>query len=586
MTRSLLLTLALLLIAAPAWAQRKPVRTATTTITSPPEYLQKQRKAGTPVETVVADLRTTYRQSLEQATMLLRDAGYAAAETAQGLTRGERLPAAKTAALLWQAKYPAIEVAEGVMRSRSLSKEAAYAALIEAKIPMQELSLVATKLGVLPTVLAQAMKDDGARIEEVAQMLKNQFGLSANETAVLLKQIGFPTYRIADALADAGYVVPKPGMLRYRIAEYRPGQSQTWLYNDGIINRSKSKDDFLEAGDGTVFIEGTNLNDPDVEVFVSSRGTSFPAEVLERTSSGGEDVIKARFTNLHGGDLVVRTLTGGRAAMPAKALSFWVTDDNLLDGEIAGLEIRLADEQPGAGTVVFNGSFGSSSEPIAVPPFEQPGLTVNLVDMRSQAPTLTMTSVGDGQLLMKVEVPFETTGRELQGTILEEITAWTCSSFQIDETECSPFGLGCITTVLGSAFASAGQCTNPANWQETTVQGPAVPFEGDLTNPQLTIQTTLGTTFDGKVEAEAVEATLAAGISIATPVADVPLFLIETWITQQINDQIAASLADLDVGTKFAAPLETYRSTVFKMPLRGLYAAPGNRLLLDSAERY
>jgi hypothetical protein len=208
-----------------------------------------------------------------------------------------------------------------------------------------------------------------------------------------------------------------------------------------------------------------------------------------------------------------------------------------------------------------------------------------VVDLNSQSVAFDFVPGAEpGAARLLITIDFEESGRELQGTLIETIPVWKCGTFEVSQTECSTLSIPCLSSVLGNSFQSALTCTNLNNWQNEQQPGPAIPIDGDLINPSIQIAIDL----DGRNEIEATRTTLSfsGAVSIAGPMGDVPLTLIQGWIEEQVNNQLQEALQDVDLGAELAAALDGIRTTIGPgIPSRALYPHQGG-LFIDMAERY
>lgn len=113
--------------------------------------------------------------------------------------------------------------------------------------------------------------------------------------------------------------------------------------------------------------------------------------------------------------------------------------------------------------------------------------------------------------------------------------------------------------------------------------GPALPFQADLTDPALEIRIALAP--DPATGAFAVKQVLPsfnAGVTLRTMNDDLPLYVIQDYIMGQVNQKLMDALAELDLGGKVVSSLELARATFGWGALRGLYLLGDGRWFLDS----
>ena len=560
-------------IALPATAQRaKPTKTTVTKAAPKDQAVLLHRERAT-ATTALQSLQRDHQQSADQAARLLRQAGYLARDVAPALIKAARLSPAKAAIVLKEAGYSTADIVRGLQQAKPYSAKQWGAVFRDARFPAIEVGpVLAHDLRTAASEAAQTMKEAGYSVDEVAQVLKDDYGLPAYEAAQALEDAGFSRYAITQALPAVGYAVEPPGLTRYSITEYRPGMGGR-LYDDGILDTGRTPQDDNPAD---VVIEGQGLDDPWLRVAMRSRGTSFEAEIIERSPTE----VTARFNTFHGGSLMLQGTGGTSPQLPAKALAYYWVEPDVLPSFLDGLAVAVGDPV-GTGRVNLLGQ----NRTFSVAPFEQLGLKLDVVDLSSQATTVALQSgPDDGQVRLLITVDFEESGRELQGTLIKTIPLWTCGSFEIPRSECASLSPMCLSSQLGAAFQSALTCADPDNWQEDEQPGPAIPIEGDLTNPSIQI----GIDLDGRNDIEATRATLSfsGDVSIAGPMGDVPLTLIQGWIEGQVNDQLHEALQDVDLGAELAAVLDGIRTTIGPgIPSRALYPHQGG-LFIDMAERF
>jgi len=476
-----------------------------------------------------------------------------------------------------------------------------------------------------PEEYVSAMRAAGEPVEPVATTLRNVYGLTPLAGAILLYPLGpDPPYSAAEmiralrvvweldalaayavlqehpitwpipwmALEAGGYSAPTPEIYRYRIADYRPGQSGQRIENLGVVDGSRVSPGSPETWDGEVEVL-VGLRDLDgLEATLGGRvGTLVgrePYDFVDNGTSFPGEWLRFRFTDFSSGNLIL-SRTGRTSAEFALALAYHVVDGDLFAGPIGALTVVIGSPQGSGQVMIPGGTYGGvpvaeSLVELEVPTHRGTGIESNVVDLSSNEVSVTTRALGPGTIEMNVEVLFEESGAEVVGTFVEYVPCWSCGTFQVPQSVCAFGNWGCFLTVLGQTMTTLGSCANLDNWEESEMaSGPAIPFEADLTAPKLALTVTVGAQA-GEFLVYPVASQFTAGISLRAGPASVPLGpLLQGWILGQVNDQLRDSVAAADLPGLLSSSLGVLDATLNFGSLRGLYLTADGRWFIDSS---
>ncbi|MGH2657351.1 MAG: hypothetical protein ACRDIZ_11750, partial [Actinomycetota bacterium] len=141
--------------------------------------------------------------------------------------------------------------------------------------------------------------------------------------------------------------VEEPAFRRYWVANIRPGASGR-LENQGIFDPAITDD----PSDGVFWIEGANLDTPDLSIRMSGGYGSREATILERSRSAGMEVIKAQVSDFPRGRLMVSTSGGTAQSSYIPRLGYWAFPVAEVSALIQNVRCTIGSPR-GRGTIVL-----------------------------------------------------------------------------------------------------------------------------------------------------------------------------------------------------------------------------------------
>lgn len=580
------------------------------------------RSKGTATAVIAQQIAKDYRLDAAGTALVFRAARVSATETAGGLQTAFRVDVSGSASALRRGGYRAEETAPALVDVYRTKGTVVMDAMRRAEFSARDLELVAVNVLQIPADERVAqMKEDGATTQEAAIVLKNSYHLAPAPAGDLLFTAQFETREIVEAfrlvwgldvhgayqamqdmtviefgspynwLETAGYEVPAPTFDAYRIPDYRPGHSGQVIEKVGVVDPDKVIGVAPDPSDGVVQVL---VRYRGLDALTATLGDRV-GEIVERVphtyqaqgSTWDGEWLHIRFRDFPSGYLKLERLTR-TWAVPARALAYHVVEPAMIIEPIEGMTVSVGESQ-GSGTVTLPaGTFGGvamegASVTFEVPTHQEAGIVADVRNLASNATTVTTSQAGEA-IEIKIAVAFETAGAEVEGTFLDYVPCWTCASFRVPQSTCSGINISCFLGFLGALGTSAGTCLDPDNWEEGTMaNGPALPFQADLTDPALEIRIALAP--DPATGAFAVKQVLPsfnAGVTLRTMNDDLPLYVIQDYIMGQVNQKLMDALAELDLGGKVVSSLELARATFGWGALRGLYLLGDGRWFLDS----
>jgi hypothetical protein len=571
---------------------------------------------------IAADLVKTFRLDADGAALVFGKVDVSAGEARPALEAVFRIGATESVAVLSRAGYPIEDVARDLRRVPGATSRDVYASLSRAEFAAVELQSVAIRvLGIPAGEYAATMKEDGASIIEVAQVLKDGYRLEpapAGDTLVLAAGFdkllvpeafrlvwGLSIQEAYDALHDmsvsyntpwlyleyGGYESVTPQIHRYRIPDYRPGYDGQTLDNVGVVdpsNVSPAPDPF--NGEVEILLKQRDLDELTVELggrageILGREPHLFQADGV--THDG--EWLRVRFNDFPSGNLVVSRF-GQNGSADALSLTYHVLAEDLITGPLSAFEIVLGDPV-GTGTLtVPAGTYGGIQvaervDELEVPTYRANGIEANVVDFASSSVSVTTVPAGTGVVQIRMKVEFEESGAEVEGTFLEYIPCWKCSTFEVPVSQCSGLNIACFASALAMGVGSLGSCFDPANWEEVEVaSGPALPFQADLSSALLTINITIGPQGStGAFAAMQVMPLFDANVTLRSHAGSVPTGVIQDWILSDVNASLMQSLQEVDLGGAIVEALEFGRSIFTWGDIRGVYVLDDGRWFIDS----
>ncbi len=563
------------------------------------------------------------------ATAVFRARGTAGERAVGALAEAFRLDARAVAVQLRAVDYPADQAALGL---RTLTRGGAE--VIEsmklAEFQPEALREVTTRFFArTPEEYVAAMSAAGEPVEPVASMLRNSYGLAPLAGALLLypAQSGDRPYSAADMvralrlvweldalgafavleehpvnfvtpwilMEHSGYPAANPSIYRFRIADYRPGQSGQGIEDVGVVDGTRVGPGSPDPTDGEVEVLLAPRGLDGLEATLAGRAGELVGREAHDFADGGVTIpgewLRFRFTDFGSGSLILKR-TGQVSARDALALGYHLLDGELFAGPIRAMSVALGSPQGSGHVTIPAGTYGGvpvaeSRVELEVPTNREAGIQSDVVELTSSSVSVSTGPLGPGTLSMDVEVAFEESGAEVVGTFAEYVPCWSCESFQVPASSC-PLGSGgafpCLFNALGLTMGALGSCADLASWEESEMAaGPALPFEADLTAPTLTLTVTVGV-LDGRFHVYPVGSEFTAGISLRAGPADVPLGpMLQGWILGQVNDRLRDSLAAANLPGLLAGSLAVMDAALGLGTLRGLYLTADGRWFIDSS---
>ncbi len=411
---------------------------------------------------------------------------------------------------------------------------------------------------------------------QVAAYLKDDLRFDGDKIRVALVDAGVPLATTNNTLSNIGLAPPPPGNLRWWIRDYgyHAGPDDR-IENAQIVDRSAV---LQGAGgtDGVVWIEGDNLNHPDVEVWAGTTGGSpVKAEIRSRQSLGSTDRLEVLFPSMPAAGFRVVT-PGGEAEVGGQAwpVGYAAIERELFDTALEGLDISL-DHGDGVriefGNQVLTGDLDENREN---------GIETRVTDVNSEGFTIASESEPGGAALV-VTIPFEENGREFEGSFFGYIPCWTCGTFEIPRANCNAVTLNCVVDFLGQGVASLGSCVNPENWSEQEILDlDGIDFTGDLTNTSLAVRLAMhvdgaglgssGTTFEFQTN-----------VSIATNGDDVSVSVVDDYVRTRVVDRLTEGMGEIDLATQLIAALNQYAQLMGWNSYLSMEPMPDGRLFVS-----
>ena len=411
---------------------------------------------------------------------------------------------------------------------------------------------------------------------QVASYLKDDLRFDGDKIRIALVDAGVTLTQANNTLSNLGLAPPPPGNLRWWIKDYayHTGPNDR-IENAQIVDRSAV---LQGAGgtDGVVWIEGDNLNHPEVEVWAGTTGGSpVKAEIRSRQSLGSTDRLEVLFPSMPAAGFKVVT-PGGEATVGHQAwpVGYAAIERDLFETALEGLDISL-DHDDGVriefGSQVLTGDLDENREN---------GIETRVTDVNSNGFVVTTESAPGGAALI-ITIPFEEGGREFEGSLFGYIPCWTCGTFEIPQADCTVVTVNCVLDFLGQGIASLGTCANPDNWSEQEILDvDGIDFTGDLANTSLTVRLAMhvdgsglassGTTFDFQ-----------ANVSIATNGDDVSASVVDDYVRTRVLDQLTAGMGEIDLATELIAALNQYAQLMGWNSYLSMEPMPDGRLFVS-----
>lgn len=587
------------------------------------DHAAKLRKSGARPTEIAADLAKTFRLDADGAALVLGKVDVSAGEARPALEAVFRIGAAESVAALSRAGYPIDDVARDLRRVPGATSRDVHASLSRADFKAVDVQRVAIHVLMFTAgEYATAMKEDGASIVEVAHVLKDAYrlepapagdtlvlgagfskelvpgafrlvwGLTVQEAFKALQDMSVTFASLWNALAYGGYEAVTPQIHRYRIPDYRPGYSGQTLDNVGVVDPSKVTP-ASDPWNGEVEILLGHRDLDELTVKLGGRVGEILGREPHLFQADGEthdgEWLRVRFNDFPSGLLAVSRVGKTGYAEGVSSLAYHILDEELITGPLSAFEIVLGDPV-GTGTLtVPAGTYGGIPvaervDELEVPAYRANGIEANVVDFASSNVTVTTVPAGTGVVQIRMKIEFELSGAEVEGTFLEYIPCWKCSTFEVPVSQCSGLNIACFAGALAMGVGSLGSCFDPANWEEVEVaSGPALPFQADLSSALLTINITIGPQGStGAFAAMQVMPLFDANVTLRSGAGSVPTGVIQDWILSDVNASLMQSLQEVDLGGAIVEALEFGRSTFTWGDIRGVYVLDDGRWFIDS----
>lgn len=554
-----------------------------------------------------------------EAADVLRRTGYDTEASVAAVAEAYRLDGPATASVLREAGYDAEEAARGLVQVVSGQAEVVNS-LESAEYDPGEIRQVAISvLQLSPEEWAAQSKESGATVIETAEVLALDFGLGPVESGdvLLFPPVQYSTGDFASALRlvweldifeaydvmsqlisagvipqliQGGYEAPRPTIHEYRIVDYRPGHSGQVIENLGVVDPDAVGPGSPDDSDGRVEVLVPFRDLDGIEATIGGR----VGEIVDRTphtyvADGVEhqgEWLTIEFRDFESGNLRL-TRAGRSGTANVIRLSYkWTEPDAIVD-RLGDLTVEIGDPL-GEGVVSAEPTTWESiplegiEETFEVSPLQGLGMTAEVVDLESNAVSVDVSPAGEGVISIAIEIGFEEDGAEIDGTFLDYIPCWTCSTFEVPTSECSTLDVQCFLNVLGEAGTSLGTCLNPANWEEQEVaSGPEVPFEVDLVAPTLRLSWTVGADGNGGFYAQTALPEFETGLSLRSG-NGIDLAPIEGWVLGEVSTKLLAAVEAADLSGSVVQALETFASVKGWGYVRGLYLLNDGRWFADT----
>ena len=168
-------------------------------------------------EAIGAALNTAFKVTKEAATLLMKNAGYAAEQVGAALSKAYNQTAREAAALLRGALYAAEEAGAALSKAYNQAAKEATALLKGAGYAAEEVGRALSKAYNQAAKEATALlKGAGYAAEEVGRALSKAYNQAAKEATALLKGAGYAAEEVGRALGNAYNQVAKDAIILLR----------------------------------------------------------------------------------------------------------------------------------------------------------------------------------------------------------------------------------------------------------------------------------------------------------------------------------------------------------------------------------
>jgi hypothetical protein len=307
---------------------------------------------------------------------------------------------------------------------------------------------------------------------------------------------------------------------------------------------------------GVVFIRGTSL---ELAPMVYSLGGQ-PGSVLETRRQNGTTTLKLRFPKCNGrAPLIALRTTDQKSGVssPVWCRGYAVTEATDLatplqalafDGVIGDLKAKLV--------MTYT---GQDNEPIAAtmdgPSIDRAGLVLAVKDIRMIPSALRIQIVprGGQKFALRLSLPFETEGSEVEGVFSESVQGYVCGAHRVAQSQCSSRDVGCFARSLGMSVGSLAACSEANAWSGQAWNGPGIAVSLDFIDPVLVLEVGLrpapaaaGSGWSSSsppFEADGLSALFSiGGMSLNAPNALLSKDVVRGFVIDEINRVIAQAL--------------------------------------------
>ncbi|MEQ9398601.1 MAG: hypothetical protein RJQ04_05485 [Longimicrobiales bacterium] len=518
------------------------------------------------VEALRADAPTTAR--------LMAGAGLGAADIAGGMVAGARIGSLETLQALDAARVRGAATPDVYRASRvSADDLTGYLRARGEAAPEAAATIMDVNRLRADAVTAPLAKHYAVR--EVGLALKETLRYDGDKIRTALTAEGISGDIVQGVLRDLGYSFGEPGILSWRIRDYEMGAGPgDFIENAQIVDRPAVLQG-ASSVDGVVWIEGPNLDHPDVEVWAGTTGSSpVKAEIRSRENVGlDRDRLEVMFPSMPAAGFRVVT-PGGEAEVGDDAwpVGYAAIDRDLFELAMEGLSVSVDAE------VVVEIAGGTITMPL--PEHRENGIEVNVLDMNDDGFGIGTESEPGGAALV-VTIPFEENGREIEGHFFGYIPCWKCGTLEIPRAECSSLSLNCVLGFLGETLANLGTCANLANWEEVEVLDLAgIPFEGDLSNTELEIRMGMTVGASG-LESTGTTYDFATNVSLAANGDDVDVGLVDPLVRSRVSGQLNAAMEEIDLAVLAVNALNQYAGLMGFGTYLSMAPMPNGRLFVS-----
>ncbi len=403
--------------------------------------------------------------------------------------------------------------------------------------------------------------------EETAAGIISQWTMTPDEwMQIFLEAEGSFTFdNWRRALGFNGQPLLMPRLIRYEIDEFRLNQRGNRL-NDGIINRAWVRGP--ESTDGEVRLYGEHLIRPGVKFFLGG----FEAEIKHTEMQGGTDLVTLFFPQ-------TTNEPEQLSILPIFERRFYLTGKMPLHGygmlsaselqEFLGETRIILGDPAGFGRVQIS----QISETFDLDAFDVAGTKIEITGIESAPFQFSFVEVPNPgwPFGLVLEASLETKGGEaFRGEFIESVPYWTCSGYEVPESECRNNDLFCFLNYLGLTLESfTVYCANPDNWERhNLIKGPATPFSGEIQNASVKITFGLDISQQREIEFTGAISRFNGNVILHNTPSEITGGMVKDWLESQISKNLGDALQNSSFLTSFQERFNQL-STSFNPGMRG-----------------